>query len=909
MNFLSGLTFGTPWILAALLVLPAIWFLLRVTPPSPRRVVFPPLRLLLGLRDEEETPAHTPWWLLLLRLVAAGVLIVALAEPLIGAAPKMSGNGPLVLVVDNGWTAAAGWSKRQAVMDDVLRRAADAGRAVAIVPTADVPDVGLMDAGKAGRMARELVPRSWMPDQMRAADAIAKAKFPSRPEILWLSDGLEHGAAQGVAARLRSVGATTITIDAGNSARAVLPAVIETNGFAVTVLRAGNNGGDGDVVARNGRGGLLATAPFHFEAGAEKAVAHLRLPAQVRNETARIGILNEESAGATQLFDGGGLRKSVGLVSTGSVEDQQPLLSDVFYLERALSPYADMQKGSIGDLIKNRAGVLVLADVGRIAGADHDSVAQFVKDGGLLVRFAGERMANDSDDLVPVKLRSGGRYLGGAMGWATPQKLAPFTAESPFAGLSLPDDVSVSRQILAEPGIALSDSAWARLADGTPLVTAQQRGRGWIVLFHITAGPAWSSLPLSGLYVDMLRRVLTLANGARPETLGTQTNLAPLETLDGFGLLQKPPGEVLPLRADQVGVIDVSAQHPPGLYGRPGSEVAFNAVKPTDMLKPLHELGLAVAAYEDTRTIALAPYLLTLTVLLLLLDAGLSLWLRGHLRFSRKIVTRAAMLLLAIAFMHGGRALAADDSFALKAALDTRLAYVQTGLDDVDAVSKAGLTGLGKAVTARTSYEPLEPMAVDVEKDELAFFPLLYWPMDPREKDLSPQALSKISNYMRNGGTILFDTRDLSLGAVTGAQSAGQVTLRRLLAKLDVPPLEPLPADHVLTRTFFLLKEFPGRWDGGQVWVEAIPPADPKAGPVAARGGDGVSPIIIGSNDYAAAWAVDAQGRPLMEVVPGGETQRELAIRFGVNLVMYCLTGNYKTDQVHVPELLKRLGK
>src|ERR1700759_3332515 len=117
MTLFGALTFAEPWILLGLIVLPAIWFLLRVTPPSPRRVVFPPLRLLLGLRDEEETPAHTPWWLLLLRLVAAALLIVALAEPLIGAAPKMSGSGPLVVMVDNGWAAAAGWTKRQAVMD------------------------------------------------------------------------------------------------------------------------------------------------------------------------------------------------------------------------------------------------------------------------------------------------------------------------------------------------------------------------------------------------------------------------------------------------------------------------------------------------------------------------------------------------------------------------------------------------------------------------------------------------------------------------------------------------------------------------------------------------------------------------------------------------------------------------
>jgi hypothetical protein len=143
---------------------------------------------------------------------------------------------------------------------------------------------------------------------------------------------------------------------------------------------------------------------------------------------------------------------------------------------------------------------------------------------------------------------------------------------------------------------------------------------------------------------------------------------------------------------------------------------------------------------------------------------------------------------------------------------------------------------------------------------------------------------------------------------VRGPNSPGEQTLRRLAAKLDLPPLEPVPADHVLTKAFYLLREFPGRWDGGKLWVEALPPADPGAAAAPARGGDGVSPVIIGGNDWAAAWATDAQGRPLVDVAPGGGRQRELAIRFGINLVMYTLTGNYKADQVHVPALLERLG-
>src|SRR5262252_3421779 len=107
------ISFGAPLILAALLALPVLWWLLRVTPPLPRRTPFPPLKLLRGLEDEEQTPAATPWWLLLLRLLAAALLILALADPLLGQSPKLVTQGPLVLVVDNGWTAARDWDARQ----------------------------------------------------------------------------------------------------------------------------------------------------------------------------------------------------------------------------------------------------------------------------------------------------------------------------------------------------------------------------------------------------------------------------------------------------------------------------------------------------------------------------------------------------------------------------------------------------------------------------------------------------------------------------------------------------------------------------------------------------------------------------------------------------------------------------
>ncbi len=333
-------------------------------------------------------------------------------------------------------------------------------------------------------------------------------------------------------------------------------------------------------------------------------------------------------------------------------------------------------------------------------------------------------------------------------------------------------------------------------------------------------------------------------------------------------------------------------------------ESALNVMRADDRLTPL--ANAAMQTYGNTHARVLEPYLLAAAMILLLLDCLLSLWLRGFTPRKLKWLGAAAAMLLFLpaAFAPSARA---DDAMNMKAALDTRLAYVKTGLPDVDSISQAGLTGLGLALKSRTSYEPPEPVGVDPEHDDLSLYPLLYWPMDPREKSLSPKAQSRIADFMRNGGTIFFDTRDLSLGAVHGASSPGEETLRRLTGGLDFPPLEKLPADHVLAKTFYILRDFPGRWTGGDIWVEALPPA-PKNGAPPARGGDGVSPVIIGNNDWASAWAVDSSGHFMATPSPGGELQREMAFRFGINLVMYALTGNYKTDVVHAPALLQRLG-
>jgi hypothetical protein len=552
-----------------------------------------------------------------------------------------------------------------------------------------------------------------------------------------------------------------------------------------------------------------------------------------------------------------------------------------------------------------------------------ERIAGWIGQGGVLVRFAGPHLAQADDDLVPVKLRHGGRSLGGSLTWEKPQHLAAFTAEGPFSGLVVPKDVTVARQVLAEPDSVLATKSWATLEDGTPLVTGEHRGKGMVSLFHVSADMRWSDLPMSGTFVEMLRRIVDMSGYTSrpgPGVAGEATAemVAPLRTLDGFGAFGPPPSSAKPLPADFRD--RATPDHPPGFYGPADGPLAVNTLAAADRIAPIDTSPLRGrrASYSNAEPRDLRGILLSGSLALFLIDAIivalLGVGIASLLRRRRAAAALAFILIFISVLVTSWQARAeTNDDFAMKATSQTRLAYVVTGNADVDSIVKAGMAGLTLFLAQRTALEAGDPVGVDPAHDELAFFPLIYWPVVPGAAKPPQDAINRIDAYMKQGGTVLFDTRDAieaAPGDAGASQTPGMLALRNILSSLEVPELEPVPREHVLTKTFYLLRDFPGRFISGQTWVEALPRGEEdEDASRPARGGDGVSPIIITSNDLAGAWAIRPDGQPMLPLTPGEPRQREFAFRSGVNVVMYTLTGNYKADQVHAPALIERLGQ
>ena len=902
---LGPLAFAAPLALIAFAALPALWMLLRATPPAPNVVVFAPIRLLQRLARTPETPQTTPWWLIALRLLMAALIILALARPILQPDAASRSEDAVLVIVDDGWSAASDFDAVRDAARSRLEGARADGRPAAVLFTAPTPgrapELTFGPAAEALSRLDAHEPYAWPADRAAAAQrlqaALAGQGAPSRIETAWISDGLAAEGDRALAAAASRAGALTILTPPPESLALALSAVeASPDGFTAIVRRAASEAERTlTVTALSADGRAVARASGAFTPGEETVRLAARLPLDLRNRIARVEIDGEASAGAVHLTGDRWRRPRVGLV-TPEGGDGQPLLSDLHYAREALSGAAEIVSGDLDAVLAAEPAALVLVDA---VSARDERIEAFAEAGGLIVRFAGPRLAADPDALLPAPLRQGGRLFGGALAWDEAQGLAPFPDDSPFSGLSVSAEATVERQVLAEPGPALDARVWARLQDGTPLVTADRRGQGWLVLYHVTAGPAWSSLPLSGLFPAMLERTLSLAESGQAATpSGGAWSVE--QALTGRGVLTEPPGGAEPISANAFAQARPSPETPPGLWRLGAAGAALNAVQAGDRLTLLAR-NLPGASYTvrgETVERRLAGPLLMLALILLAADTLIALALAGRLsrigaaRGIAPVVLAGVSITLAATAPHAE----AQDLGEATNALEVRLAYVLTGDSRIDQLSRAGLAGLSRESTRRSAVEPAAPVGVDIESDPIVFYPVLYWPITLDAPALSSAASRKVQAYLDAGGLIVFDTRD---GAEASLRSEPHPGLVRTLDQVDLPPLEPISGDHVIGRSFYLLDDFPGRYPGGTVWVEA-------AGAGASR--DGVSSVVIGSADWASAWALDESGAPLAPV-EGGPRQRELAIRFGVNVAMYALTGNYKADQVHVPAILERLGR
>ena len=471
------LIFASPWVLLALLSLPVIWYLLRLTPPRPQTEIFPPFVILERLVSREDTPAKSPWWLTLLRLAIAALIIVAMAGPILNPREDvLTGEGPLLLVIDDGWASAKDWERVRATALAIADTAAETGRPVALAFTADPADVpvSLQPAAEIKSLLQARDNRPVRPDHPTAARRIrATLAGTSFGEAIYLSDDLERDGTDILVETLSASGAGLQVIrPSADTLIALRPVENQPSSMIGTLVRATSDNAVPVRITAYDRDGLPAATSFAvFAAGSKTADFEFTQPVEIRNQIVRVAVDGVGNAGAVQLLDDSNRRRIVGLISGQSADISQPLLSPLYYINRALSPFSDLRvadtaniEDAVADLVNQNVSAIVLADIGTLPEQARMKIENFVDEGGLVIRFAGPRLAaNPDSSLLPVDLVQGDRFIGGALSWETPKAVAPFEPSSPYFGLETPKDVTVSRQVLALQSQDIEKRTWARL--------------------------------------------------------------------------------------------------------------------------------------------------------------------------------------------------------------------------------------------------------------------------------------------------------------------------------------------------------------------------------------------------------------------------------------------------------------
>lgn len=900
-----------PLALIPLILLPIIWFISKNIPPKPKTQILPSLRFLKGIKTNKPQNFDAPLWLKILRSFAIGLIILGLASPIWQKEKAINNqNNNYIFIFENGLSGANEFeiAKNNAIKIIENNEAISKNsNQYIILQSANAQDIAPKTASNAIAILEKMQPAPFFTSDKNLLNAFAKINI--KAQIFYFGDGLKHQFQNELFNKIKSFG--NINYLAPSSPFFAINNVkINENSLNIQII---GNGNSAQLESYDIGNNLLSTN--NISTGNN----NINLGANIINKITYLKIKGQNNAGATWIINSFEKRLNIGIENIKNPDN--PLLSENYYIENAAKIIGNVNSASIDELVKMRPNAIIFPDRNGFSQNEIQELINYINQGGMVIRYAGAKAASANNDiLLPAKISPQIKVMNNSFSWVE-NTIEPFPQNSPLFGLDIDPNIQINGLVRTEESNNVD--IWARLKDKSPLISAKKMGQGYIVLIHMPASSIWSNLALSKYQYEFLRRIMSKTQGqSLPVSERAPTlPLVPQIIINGNGKIEKPNENIKAIAPEDWQKASPSFLTPPGIYEGGSSLFIMNALKTDFNIEALNPPNYFKKLNIENNQFAFKPILVLFGALLLLFDMIFSS--KSNLKFKKpksfknigKIMGALALISLfgfeaspniskaqnldENSLVPWGQVL--DEPPPIGSQQETKtnstlkLAYIITNDEHINNEAKQGLEALAKAMTMRTNAEVAEVVGIHPNSDELAFYPIIYWLLPDNPQSLDEKSTKALDFYMQNGGVVFIDTKGKGKSI-----KASQDAVKAALNGLHVPPLEKTPQDHVLNRTFYLLHSYPSNFGDANLFIESKESSNMSAN-------DGVSPIIIGDGEFAAVWAKFNNQSPLASRNQE-ELDQELAIRFGINICMYALTGQYKNDQLHIPMILQRIN-
>lgn len=904
MTVFQKISFVYPYSLILLIFLPFLIRFLITSPLLPKLKKFPSIIFLANYKSIDQKSAKLNYPIIILRLLIILFLIFAFSNPIFSSGNTKKSSD--LIIIDNGWTSGTIWNVRKQKIIELLSAKEIKNQEFFLLTTTELANEKLSNYNsknfaEAINFVKSIKPLSWSPNYKNVKRSV-EDRIDSFDKVYWFTEKTINTEKSNLLNFLKNYN-LTIVASSENEIPPVLKVFPENDTtYKIEIHHYKKKFTKGTINCFDEEQRLIFRQKFE-----QKIVENedtfttkfeLKLPYQIKDKIFYFQLDDINSVSTKFFLNRLRQKKVIGIVN--DKKNEVDFQRGSYYTRKGVEKNNVIIEEGLSKLLTKSVSSIFIDDSNSTNNIKEQTLS-WIKSGGIMIKYGGPNLLSTFADnpnnifLNKLSLSKIETTLDSKLSLKKNLKIKEETDEEEFFfGIKIPNEIVVKKYIQLDISYLTNDvEVLLRLENGAPIISSSKVGSGRIIFFHIPVNNLWSNFPLSYSFIEIIQRIINLSKGIDEKK---ERIFQPYLSLDAIGNFLPASAQVLSVNNFKPSnSIVLNYNQPPGIYKDYDGFIAVNFGNNFSNSYKFKNLGSNLNFEEliTDKSISLRPILLTLAILFFLIDTLITLYLRGLIRFDYllRIFPKVFMIIFITLI---SKTIIAKDISKDKIS-ETKIGYILTNNSLIDENSRNGLMQISKFVSKKTASILNKPEGINLQNQELFYYPLIYWPLINTNIKLSSEESKKINSFLKDGGLLLVDCK---LNFSTFDLDNCLAKFKDLVKISELSKFSKLGKNHGIAKSFYLIENFPGV-ENNEVFFSKVD----------SQFNDNAASVVLSNNNWSNAWAKDSNENFIFPLLDNSENQRITSIRFGINLVIYALTGNYKADQIHVPEILKRLKK